>query len=533
MSLREGGERANAIATLRTAVMLILQVPIDDLDSEARAAYLATQHGVFEDLVDVLIADSSQSAANAAPQSNPWDAFAFAELGRARSLQYSLSEAAADAPAEPRSERAAGYAALLARMTQVAQAADGADGWRTAVSELQNIAAPGIQISAPVTSAQLLPQLDRLQASLVEYVTGPDEMYAFVIDRGTIQVVPLGNRKRINAAATDLYERLHNPEGANEEVEGAARSLAQLVLWPVSGHITQGRLFFIADDSLYQTPFAVLPWSQDPQSRLTLEKVESATVPSALFLAHPPKARSPSDATRHFELFGDPIFSEGEWRRDCAVPASIAPEAAEGAMADWRAALPRLPGSRTEILDIADLAHATWPASHINEHLGCAATAVALRDAAGAGADLLHIATHGYVDAWRPRLSALALTRGATTDAESGVFGLLDIMGAKANARVVVLSACDTSRGRLLPGEGVLGPAQAFLQSGALAVIGSYWRIGDTATVSFMRTFYKYLIAQHLPVGTALRRAQLEQSSTMSAHNWAGFALFGWPDEML
>jgi CHAT domain-containing protein len=96
-----------------------------------------------------------------------------------------------------------------------------------------------------------------------------------------------------------------------------------------------------------------------------------------------------------------------------------------------------------------------------------------------------------------------------------------------------VLSACDTSRGRLLPGEGVLGPAQAFLQSGALSVTASYWRIGDSATAAFMQTFYKYLLAQHLPVGTALRRTQLEQLSTMSAHNWAGFALFGWPDEAL
>jgi len=535
MSLRAGGDRAAAITTLRTAVMLILQVPIDDLDNEMRATYVATQHAVFEDLIDALIADVPERAGAAALQSQLWDAFAFGELGRARSLQYSLAEAAANDPAEPRKQRAAGYATLLARITAGAQSAEGADRWRAAVTALQSAAANGVQMPDPVTSPQLLSQLDQLQASLIEYVNGPRDMYAFVIDRSAIHVVPLGDRKRINAAASDLYERLHSTEGSRQEVEGAARSLAQLVLWPVSGLITQERVVFVAEDSLYTTPFAVLPWSQDAPSRLTLQQAETTTVPAALFLVHSSQARGAASATRHLELIGDPIFTEADWRHDCTAAVDSSPEtiARERGMADWRESLPRLPGSRTEVLAIADLAHATWPSSRINVHLGCAATAAALRNAAGAGADLLHIATHGYVDAWRPRLSALALTRASATDAEGGIFGLLDILNAKANARLVVLSACDTSRGRLLPGEGVLGPAQAFLQSGARAVIASYWRIGDTATVAFMRTFYKYLLGQHLPVATALRRAQLEQSSTMSAHNWAGFALFGWPDGVL
>jgi CHAT domain-containing protein len=183
------------------------------------------------------------------------------------------------------------------------------------------------------------------------------------------------------------------------------------------------------------------------------------------------------------------------------------------------------------VLAIAGLARAQWPESRIDVNLGCRATPSALRLAPGA--DLLHIATHGYVDAQRPRLSALALTRESLTDSASGAYGLLDILNSKSSARLVVLSACDTSSGRLLPGEGVLGPAQAFLQSGAAAVVASYWRIDDAVTAAFMQTFYKYLITERLPVATALRRAQLERVAGDSAHNWAGFAFFGWPDEVL
>jgi CHAT domain-containing protein len=48
-----------------------------------------------------------------------------------------------------------------------------------------------------------------------------------------------------------------------------------------------------------------------------------------------------------------------------------------------------------------------------------------------------------------------------------------------------------------------------------------------------MRTFYKFLLTEHLPAAAALRRAQLEHSANGGAHDWAGFALFGWPDGAL
>jgi CHAT domain-containing protein/tetratricopeptide (TPR) repeat protein len=539
MSLREAGDRTGAIQTLRTAVNLIEQVPIDDLDPETRATYLATQHGVFEELTDALVADAQARAAGDVLQSSVWTAFAVSERGRARSLQYAISQATNDDPLGPHAHLAASYQELLPRIAAVPASTDSGAGWSAAVGQLQSLSAQGQQMSEPVTAAQLVPQLDRLNATLVEYATGRDDMYAFVIDGDAIHVVPLGNRKRITVAAADLYERLRDPEAADEDIARAARRLARLVLWPLTGHVSRARVIFIADDSLNTVPFAVLPWSQDPQSPLVLQHAETAVMPSALFMMHHPDVRNAAGDAPRFELIGDPIFQAAAWRRDCSTRA-VAPSAPSAPLApaapsapDWAESLPPLPGSRAEVLAIADLARASWPSSHIAVHLGCMATPTALREAAGSGADLLHVATHGYVDALRPRLSALALTRESATNSEGGVFGLLDILDAKASARLVVLSACDTSRGRLLPGEGVLGPAQAFLQSGAASVVASYWRIDDAATVSFMRTFYKYLLRERLPVATALRRAQLEHSATGSAHSWAGFALFGWPDGAL
>jgi len=131
------------------------------------------------------------------------------------------------------------------------------------------------------------------------------------------------------------------------------------------------------------------------------------------------------------------------------------------------------------------------------------------------------------VAAYRPRLSALALTPEANDAGGSAQFSLLDILDARTRAQLVVLSACDTSSGKLLAGEGVLGPAQAFLQSGARSVLASHWRVSDADTATFMLSFYRHLLEEYLPVGAALRSAQLQ---TRDPHHWAAFSLYGWPE---
>jgi CHAT domain-containing protein/tetratricopeptide (TPR) repeat protein len=537
LSLRESGARTAAVATLRTAMDLIEQVPIDDLDAETRATYLATQHAVFEDLTDDLVAEAQPAAAGGALQSSVWSAFSVSERGRARSWQYALSQAAHIDPPASRARLPVTYQELLPRIAALAASITSGADWSAAAGSLQSAVARGRQTSfEPMLAAPLLAELDRLDATLVEYASGRDDMYAFVIDGGAIHVVSLGKRKRIALAAADLNTHLHDADSADADIQRAARPLAQLVLWPLTRYMKKARVIFVADDSLHTVPFAVLPWSPDPQGALVLQHAETSVVSSTLFMLRHLDAGSAVSGAPRFELIGDPIFQSAAWRHNCSgadVAPSVSPNAAAGGAPDWTEFLPPLPGSRDEVLAIAELARASSPSSHIGVHLGCMATPNVLRQAAAAGFDLLHIATHGYVDALRPRLSALVFTRESATSPASGVLDLLDILAVKTSARLVVLSACDTSRGRLLPGEGVLGPAQAFLQSGAASVVASYWRIDDAATVSFMRTFYKYLLTERLPVATALRRAQLDESSHGGAHNWAGFALFGWPDGVL
>src|SRR5271157_5103328 len=75
---------------------------------------------------------------------------------------------------------------------------------------------------------------------------------------------------------------------------------------------------------------------------------------------------------------------------------------------------------------------------------------------------------------------------------------------------LVVLSACNTGRGQVAGGEGVLGLQRAFQLAGARSVVASLWRVPDEETHQLMREFYRRVWSDKpVPRGEALRQAQL------------------------
>jgi CHAT domain-containing protein len=521
--LRGSQQLVEAARTLQAAADLTQAVPIDELDGEKRATYLATQYTVFEALTDLY---ASQTGADMAHL-----AFATSEEGRARSLRYAVNQATRDAASQLEAPPAARYQQLLREVVNLTDARSESPR-STLVDHLGAAALRERGSEPPFDRAQLTRTLQQLDATLVEYAAGDRDMFAFVVNDETTHVVRLGDKREIATAAAELHDRLRDPEEPVKEIAGAAARLAKLVFWPLGDKLVRKRIVLVPDDALHTVPFNVLPWSSNPTDRLVLNHAEVSIVPSTVFLTRlRAMNRSHTNAPR-IELIGDPVFRVSDWNHECNDIKEAKPVAVQAsrAFSDWTESLPRLPGSRAEVQMIAQMARQSRSGSHVETFLGCAAVPSALRSAATDRVDLLHIATHARVDAQRPRLSALALTPERGSRLGNSAFGLLDILGLKLNSSLVVLSACDTSRGRLLPGEGVLGPAQAFLQSGAAAVLASYWKVDDQTTSAFMQRFYRYLLVEHLPAAAALRQAQLDEAANSPAYGWAAFALYGWPD---
>ena len=70
---------------------------------------------------------------------------------------------------------------------------------------------------------------------------------------------------------------------------------------------------------------------------------------------------------------------------------------------------------------------------------------------------------------------------------------MTDVLNAKLDAKLVVLSFCHSGQGKI-KAEDVVGIARAFLGAGARSVIASLWAVNDEATQKFMRHFYEHLV---------------------------------------
>jgi CHAT domain-containing protein len=190
------------------------------------------------------------------------------------------------------------------------------------------------------------------------------------------------------------------------------------------------------------------------------------------------------------------------------------------------ASLPRLKASGEEARAVA----AFFPKERRTLLLREQATVRGLRDSL-ARADgrlrAVHIASHGLVDADHPRLSGLVLT-GAE------VLSLEEICRLKVAADLVVLSACETARGRHRDGEGVIGLVRGFFFAGAPRVVVTDWKVEDRSTRVFMEDFYRRMVRDGLSPSEALRAAKLARLRAGGAmahpHHWAGFVLWGVPE---
>jgi CHAT domain-containing protein/tetratricopeptide (TPR) repeat protein len=171
------------------------------------------------------------------------------------------------------------------------------------------------------------------------------------------------------------------------------------------------------------------------------------------------------------------------------------------------AALPRLPGTRAEAEAIASLVGK----GRATLLLGSAASEQRLdrllKEGTLGKARAIHLATHGHIAPLNPEHSALALAADALPDPVERqrrgrkvydgwlrVRSILD--GWELDADLVVLSACETGRGKDGGGEGLLGFAQAFLQKGARSVVLSRWKVDDRATTLLMVRFYENLLGK-------------------------------------
>jgi CHAT domain-containing protein len=359
-------------------------------------------------------------------------------------------------------------------------------------------------------------------------------LLAFVVRPGQSEVVqvPLGPSERLARLVQQWRRALTS--GATSEQSDPARELRRLVWEPIARHLGLARIVLVSPDGpLNSLPFAALP-GPEPGSFL-VEEYAFAIVPVPQLLPellH--EAPRLVGARPTLLLAGSISFGKGAAKVGAARAASL----------PLLPYFPALTGTESEINDLKERFETAFPGAPHPTVLSKEKATKAAFVAAAPKSRYLHLATHGFF-AGETETSALAtgqrtglLRAGGITirpelvGHDPGLLSGVVFAGVNDPARrpeetvltaleaaeldlsqadLVILSACETGRGQVAGGEGVLGLQRAFQVAGARSVVASLWRIDDEATRELMIRTYDNLWRQEKPLSRleALRRAQL------------------------
>jgi CHAT domain-containing protein/Tfp pilus assembly protein PilF len=151
-------------------------------------------------------------------------------------------------------------------------------------------------------------------------------------------------------------------------------------------------------------------------------------------------------------------------------------------------------------------------------YVGEQATCTIVRNEAKSYA-FLHLSCHGHFDEIEISNSGLDLADGLLT--------VKDIVGLTLDAKMVVLSACQSGANVQTASDDLVGLTRSFFYAGTDSLIVSLWSVAGESTLQFMETFYGHLQAGHSKA-VALQKAQLElMADDVHPHYWAPFVLIG------
>lgn len=144
--------------------------------------------------------------------------------------------------------------------------------------------------------------------------------------------------------------------------------------------------------------------------------------------------------------------------------------------------------------------------------------------------EILHLALHTMIDKDNPMYSKMIFSN-IPDSTEDQMLNAYEVYNLDLNARLAVLSSCNTGIGQLINGEGVMSLARGFIYSGVPSVVMTLWEAEDESASGLMPIFYNNLI-QGEPIDNALKQAKLdylEQADRLRSHPyfWSSYVMIG------
>ena len=212
-----------------------------------------------------------------------------------------------------------------------------------------------------------------------------------------------------------------------------------------------------------------------------------------------------------------------------------------------------IPATKDEIYDVAKTLRSKKTNVDIREL--SAASEESFKFLSGCSPDIIHLATHGFVidtpdkahdnkfvastNIYSSKEAYMMWTGLLMAGANNVWTGQFDVNNVEdgiltaeeisqldlSNTKLVVMSACETGRGKVDPIDGVLGLQRAFKKAGAKTIVMSLWKVNDEATSLMMSCFYRYLSngkERHEALELARKNVEKEYPDPFY---WAGFIM--------
>jgi len=391
----------------------------------------------------------------------------------------------------------------------------------------------------PPTLPQIKDIAKKENATLVEYSIVEDKLLIWVIEptgKITLRQVDLKSKNLAEIAekgrVAAAQGRARSSEAENTKISELVRGtretlstsvpnsqptirnlqqLYQLLIQPIDDLLPtnpDAHVIFIPHQSLFLIPFPAL---QDAQGTYLIQKhtILTATSIQQLDLSHQQLMKNQQSNPQSAIVVGIP--------RKSVILGNPSPMPTVTYRDGTSQQLDTLKGAEEEAKTIAQILK-TEPL------IGNQATKKTIL-AQISDAKIIHLATHGLLDDLGTGIpGALAF---APSGNDNGLLTSSEIFDLKLNASLVVLSACNTGRGKLT-GDGVIGLSRAFLSAGVPSIIVSLWAVNDASTAFLMTQFYRNWQEGKMDKAQALRQAML---STIKQYpkpgNWAAFTLIG------
>lgn len=327
----------------------------------------------------------------------------------------------------------------------------------------------------------------RTGSTLLAYWVAPRRSWVWVVKPDAVQWFELPGRDELDRLAR-AYRETVEKNGRDPLAEDAGRKLAQVMLGPVRPLLGRApSVIVVPDGPLNRVNMETLP----VEGRYWLEEATVSVAPSLSVLA----------ASR---------------QKEPRAPLSLL---AVGDPEETDARYGKLKFARQELESVARQTRGAEVLA------GAKATPAAYVEAKPERFRLIHFAAHAEANAQNPLDSAIILS----ADKDRHRLLVSDVLKHPLQADLVTVSACRSAGVRAYSGEGLVGFAWGFLQTGAKAVIADLWNVNDESTAALMTAMYAGLAAGK-PAAVALRDSKLSllrgREEWRRPFYWAPFQIY-------